>query len=163
MSETRITLRRIGEPFHFEAVNSTGNAVHIDAGAAIGGTGQGVRPMEMLLMGLAGCSGIDVISILRKQRQEIQDFQIEVVGERGESKLANPFTKIFMRFVLCGPIEESHLKRAIELSMEKYCSVAKTLEKTATISWEYTLTPSTRSGQAPSTRTEDGDLKQVTG
>ncbi len=139
MSETRITLRRIGEPFHFEASNSAGNTVHIDAGAAIGGTGKGVRPMEMLLMGLAGCSGIDVVSILRKQRQEIETMDVEVVGERGESQLANPFTKIVVRFALSGPIEESHLKRAIELSMEKYCSVAKTLEMTATITWEYTL------------------------
>ncbi|MFZ5629954.1 MAG: OsmC family protein [Spirochaetota bacterium] len=139
MSETRISLRRIGEPFHFEATNSAGNTVHIDAGAAIGGTGKGVRPMEMLLMGLAGCAGIDVVSILRKQRQEIAAMDVEVVGERGESQLANPFTKIVVRFALRGPMEESHLKRAIELSMEKYCSVAKTLEKTATITWEYTL------------------------
>ena len=139
MSETRITLRRIGEPYHFEATNSAGNTVHIDAGAAIGGTGKGVRPMEMLLMGLAGCSGIDVISILRKQRQQIDAMDVEVVGERGEGQEATPFTKIVVRFALRGAIEESHLKRAIELSMDKYCSVAKTLEKTATITWEYTL------------------------
>jgi putative redox protein len=139
MSETRITLRRIGEPFHFEAQNATGNRVEIDAGAAIGGTGKGARPMELLLMGLAGCAGIDVISILQKQRQSIESIEIDVVGVRGESKLANPFTQIRMVFALRGTIEESHLKRAIELSMEKYCSVAKTLEKTATITWEYTL------------------------
>lgn len=141
MSETRITLRRIGEPFHFEGSNSAGNTVHIDAGPAIGGTGKGVRPMEMLLMGLAGCSGIDVITILRKQRQVIDGMDVEVLGERGESQEANPFTKILVRFILRGQIEDVHLKRAIELSMNKYCSVAKTLEKTATISWEYRLIP----------------------
>lgn len=155
MSETRISLHRIGEPFHFEASNSAGNTVHIDAGPAIGGTGKGVRPMEMLLMGLAGCSGIDVISILRKQRQAIEAMDVEVVGERGESQLATPYTKIVVRFALRGPIEEGHLKRAIELSMEKYCSVAKTLEKTASITWEYTLNPSTS--------TDDGDPKRITG
>lgn len=141
MSETRITLRRIQEPFYFEARNATGNTVHIDAAPAIGGTGKGVRPMEMLLMGLAGCSGIDVISILRKQRQSIAAMEIEVTGERGESPGANPFTKIMIKFILHGEIEEHHLRRAIELSLTKYCSVAKTLEKTATIDWEYQLNP----------------------
>ncbi|MBL8034920.1 MAG: OsmC family protein [Leptospiraceae bacterium] len=141
MSLTKVSLTRIGEPFHFEAKNSAGNAVHIDAGAAIGGTGKGARPMELLLMGLAGCSGIDVITILRKQRQTIESMSVEVEGERGESQEANPFTGIVVKFALTGPIDENHLKRAIELSMDKYCSVAKTLEKTATIRWEYTLNP----------------------
>ena len=142
MPETRITLRRIGEPFHFEATNATGNIVHIDASAAIGGTNKGVRPMEMLLMGLAGCSGIDVVSILRKQKQPIDAMEIEVSGERPERQLAAPFEKIHVRFILHGAIEEAHLRRAIELSMEKYCSAAKTLEKTATITWEFSLNPS---------------------
>lgn len=139
MSTTRITLRRIGEPFHFEASNAAGNTVHIDAGAAIGGTGKGARPMELLLMGLAGCSGIDVIMILNKQRQKITSFEVEVVGERDDKPGATPFKDIAIRFHLRGDIEEAHLKRAIALSMEKYCSVAKTFEKTATIKWEYTI------------------------
>lgn len=143
MSQTRITLSRIGEPFHFEARNEAGNTVMIDAGPAIGGTGKGARPMELLLMGLAGCSGIDVVTILRKQRQTITAMDVEVLGERGESQEANPFTAIVVKFALKGEIEEAHLKRAIELSMEKYCSVAKTLEKTATITWEYKLNGST--------------------
>lgn len=139
MSVTKVTLERIGEPFHFEAKNAAGNTVHIDAGAAIGGTGKGTRPMELLLMGLAGCSGIDVVTILRKQRQNIQAMRVDVEGERGESQEANPFQKIRVLFTLAGEVEENHLKRAIELSMDKYCSVAKTLDKTATISWEYKL------------------------
>lgn len=141
MAATKVSIRRIGEPFHFEATNAAGKTVHIDAGPAIGGTGQGVRPMEMLLMGLAGCSGIDVITILRKQRQTIEEMSVEVIGERGEAQEANPFTDIVVKFSLKGPIEDHFLKRAIELSMEKYCSVAKTLEKTATIRYEYTLLP----------------------
>lgn len=139
MSLTKISAVRIGEPFHFEAKNEAGNAVMIDAGAAIGGTGKGVRPMELLLMGLAGCASIDVISILRKQRQNIASVKVDVEGERGESQEANPYKNIKVKFSLTGEIEDAHLKRAIELSMEKYCSVAKTLEKTATINWEYTL------------------------
>ncbi|AFM13248.1 OsmC family protein [Turneriella parva] len=139
MSATKITLTRIGEPFHFEAKNAAGNTVQIDAGPAIGGTGKGARPMELLLMGLAGCSGIDVVTILQKQRQTVEAMSVEVVGERGESQEANPFTNIVVRFSLAGQIEDHFLKRAIELSMDKYCSVAKTLEKTATISYEYAL------------------------
>lgn len=139
MPETRIVLNRVGEPFHFEAVNATGNSVHIDAGPALGGTGQGARPMELLLMGLAGCSGIDVVMILNKQRQKIDSIEIVATGDRGEAQEANPFTKIHLQFKLRGAIEASHLERAIRLSLEKYCSAAKTLEKAATITWEYTL------------------------
>lgn len=139
MPQTRITLSRIGEPYYFEATNATGNTVHLDAGAAVGGTGKGARPMELLLMGLAGCSGIDVVNILRKQRQEIIAFDIEVVGERGDSAGANPFTEIYINFILKGNIDEDHLKRAIELSIEKYCSAAAMLEKTAKIKWDYSL------------------------
>ncbi len=139
MAVTKISMERIGEPFHFEARNAAGNTVLIDAGAAIGGTGKGARPMELLLMGLAGCSGIDVVTILRKQRQNIATMRVDVEGERGESQEANPFQNIRVVFDLSGEIDENHLKRAIELSMDKYCSVAKTLDKTATITWEYKL------------------------
>lgn len=139
MPQTRITLRRIGEPYYFEATNATGNTVHLDAGASVGGTGKGARPMELLLMGLAGCSGIDVVNILRKQKHEIAAFDIEVVGARGDSAGANPFTEIHINFILKGVIDEDHLKRAIELSIEKYCSAAAMIEKTAKIKWDYSL------------------------
>jgi putative redox protein len=143
MATTKITMERIGEPFYFELKNSSGNTAHIDAAPAIGGTGKGVRPMEMVLMGLAGCSGIDVVNILRKQRQAIETLRVEVEGERGDSQEANPFTQIRVKFSLTGAIDEEHLKRALELTFEKYCSVAKTLEKTAKIDWEYKLNGST--------------------
>jgi len=139
MSLTKVSLTRIGEPFYFEAKNSAGNTIHIDAGSAIGGTGKGVRPMELLLMGLAGCSGIDVVMILQKQRQKIESMHVEVVGERDEGDAATPYKRIVIKFIFKGEIEELHLKRAIDLSLEKYCSVAKTLDKTATITAEYSL------------------------
>jgi putative redox protein len=139
MSETRIQLKRIGDPFHFEATNAAGNTVEIDAGPAIGGTGKGVRPMELLLMGLAGCAGIDVLSILRKQRQPVAEMEVEVMGVRGEGLEATPYQNIHIVFRLKGEMEDDHLKRAIALSLDKYCSVAKTLDKTATITSEYQL------------------------
>lgn len=146
MATSRITLERIGEPFYFELKNAAGNTAYIDAAPAIGGTGKGVRPMEMLLMGLAGCSGIDVVNILRKQRQTIDSMRVEVEGDRGESDGANPFENIRVKFLLTGEIDESHLKRALELTFDKYCSVAKTLEKSAQISWEYRLNSSAEHG-----------------
>ncbi|MCX7633483.1 MAG: OsmC family protein [Turneriella sp.] len=139
MPLTRVILKRIGEPYHFEARNETGNSVLIDAGSALGGTGRGARPMELLLMGLAGCSAIDVVLILNKQKQEITAIEIEAHGERGDAPGANPFTAIHLIFRLRGSIDAAHLERAIKLSLEKYCSAAKMLEKTAKITWEYEL------------------------
>lgn len=135
----KITLVRVSEPFHFEAFGENGKSVHIDAATSLGGTESGVRPMEMLLQALAGCASIDIISILRKQRQEISGFSAEVEGERESGKDANLFRRIKVAFHVSGNVDENHLKRAIALSMEKYCSVAKTLEKTAEITWSYIL------------------------
>ena len=134
-----ISLKRIGSPYHFEAVNANGNKVSIDAAAEIGGTNSGARPMELFIMGLGGCSGIDVVNILNKQKQEISDFQINIQAERnikdGDTSL---FSDIHIEFVLKGKISEDKLEKAIALSLEKYCSAAKTLEKTAKItsSWK---------------------------
>jgi putative redox protein len=84
--------------------------------------------MQMLLMALAGCSAIDIISILKKQRQQIDDFQIEVEGEREDiEEVAKIFTDIKIHFQFKGKVEPEKAKRAVELSMEKYCSVEKTL------------------------------------
>ncbi len=135
----KIELDRIEKPFLFELKNEQGNKILIDASPAIGGTDQGVRPMELLLMGLAGCASIDVIHILNKQQISIDSYQVQVEGERETGKDANLFQDIKIHFVVKGKVEEEKLKRAIELSLEKYCSVAKTLEKTAKINYSYEL------------------------
>ena len=126
----KITLKRIDDAFHFEAKNEDGRTVQIDAAEKIGGRNQGVRPMQMLLMGAAGCAAIDIISILKKQRQDISDFDIEADGERevpavkGEAAV---FNEVAIHFKLKGKIDAEKAKRAVELSMEKYCSASKTL------------------------------------
>lgn len=135
----KVELNRIGVPYHFEIKNETGNSIQVDASPKIGGTDKGVRPMELLLMGLAGCSGIDVISILNKQRQNPKDFKVTVNGEREEGKDANLFVDIQVHFEVTGEVEPDKLERAIQLSLEKYCSVAKTLEKTAKINYTYKI------------------------
>ena len=124
----KISLNRIDDAFHFEAKNEDGMTVHIDAAEKIGGRNQGVRPMQMLLMAAAGCAAIDIISILKKQKQEISDFEIEAEGEREKVKdLAAVFTDVNIHFKLKGKVNLEKAKRAAELSMEKYCSASKTL------------------------------------
>ena len=135
----KIALKRIESPFHFEAVNETGNTVSIDASPAIGGAGLGARPMELLLMGLGSCSGIDIISILNKQRQNVSDFQVSIEAERESGKTANLFTKIHLHFDVFGDVEQEKLENAIHLSLDKYCSVVKILEKSAEINHSFTI------------------------
>lgn len=135
----KVNLERIEKPFLFEIKNETGNKILVDASQSIGGSSKGVRPMELLLMGLAGCASIDVIHILKKQQIEIESYSVVVDGERESGKEANLFHEIKIHFFVKGIIEENKLKRAIELSLEKYCSVAKTLEKTAKIIYTYEL------------------------
>jgi putative redox protein len=95
--------------------------------------------MELLLMGVAGCSSIDIITILKKQRQEITSFKAEVEGIRVPIEDAKPFKEITVIFFLEGKIDADKAMRAAELSFDKYCSVSKTLEPTATIHFKVVL------------------------
>ena len=138
MSTTTVELTRVDDAFHMEGKNSMGNTVHIDGSPAIGGNNMGARPMELLLMGLGGCSGIDVISILKKQRQNLTDLKISLEGARPDKEPA-PFEKIHVKFALEGELDRDKVQRAIELSMDVYCSAAKTLEQAADITWSFTV------------------------
>ena len=136
----KIELKRVNDAFHFQAKNEMGNRVDIDGPAKIGGSNIGPNPMELLIMGLGGCSGIDVVMILKKQKQEIEHFEISIDAER-EVVDAPPslFTWINVHFKLTGQIDKEKAERAVALAMEKYCSVARTLEKTAKISFTLSL------------------------
>ena len=124
--------------YKFIATNSDGKTAVLDGPTSIGGFGDGLRPMEMILMGLAGCSSFDLLSILKKQRQIIDDLEIIVKGKRAES-IPAVYTDIFLLYKLKGKIDETKLKKALELAVEKYCSVAEMLNKTAKINWDYQL------------------------
>jgi putative redox protein len=130
-----VVLKRIDQDFHFEAVGSSPVPVHIDAAEGIGGHNAGARPMELLLMGLGGCTAIDVILILKKQRQIIEDFQIRLSGtrEKIEGTEKTPFRTIHIQFELKGQIDGSKALRAIQMSMEKYCSATAQLEPSSLI------------------------------
>jgi putative redox protein len=126
----KISLRRIDDAFNFEAKNEDGRTVLIDAAENIGGRNLGVRPMQMMLMGAAGCAAIDIVSILKKQKQEITGFEIDADGERetpAHTGEAAVFNNVNILFRLTGKIDPEKAKRAVELSMEKYCSASKTL------------------------------------
>ncbi|MHA8072992.1 OsmC family protein [Aquirufa sp. HETE-40SA] len=130
-----VVLNRLDQDFHFEAKGSSPIPVHIDAAEGIGGHNAGARPMELLLMGLGGCTAIDVILILKKQRQIVEDFQIRVSGDREkiEGTEKTPFRQINIQFELKGQIDGSKALKAIQMSMDKYCSATAQLEPSSTI------------------------------
>ncbi|MDV7698530.1 OsmC family protein [Chryseobacterium soli] len=130
----KITLNRINDDFLFECTNSQGNSILLDNTSQPGA--KGVSPMESVLMAVAGCSGIDVVSILKKQRQGITDFKAEVEGERVVVEDAKPFKAIKVKFFLEGTVDPKKAAKAAELSFEKYCSVSKTLEPNVEIVYE---------------------------
>lgn len=132
----KITLKRINENYHFELQNERGHKVYLDSRAEFGGDDLAPSPMELLLMGVAGCSAIDIISILKKQRQNITGYYAEVEGERVQIEEAKPFKSIAVTVYLEGIIDEEKAAKAAQLSFEKYCSVSKTIEPTATIYYQ---------------------------
>lgn len=131
----KITLNRINDDFLFECTNSLGNSILLD-NLSQSENSKGVSPMESVLMAVAGCSGIDMVSILKKQRQEITNFKAEVEGERVQVDEAKPFKTILVKFFVEGKIDPKKAERAAALSFEKYCSVSKTLEPNVTVNYE---------------------------
>lgn len=108
----------------FEAESGTGHSLIIDGPPDMGGQNRGMRPMEMLLLGTAGCSTFDVLTMLKKGRQDVTDCVCEVEAERADAVPA-VFTKIHLHFVVTGKgVKENQVKRAVQLSAEKYCSAS---------------------------------------
>jgi len=138
----KIEINRIDQDFRMEAVNEKGNAIVMDAGAADGGHDSGMRPMQLLLAAMGGCSAIDLIAILRKQREPLNDLKITVTGEREQGVVPALYTEVHAHFKLFGDINPEKAERAVQLSVEKYCSVAKTLEKTAKVTYSFEIVKS---------------------
>ncbi len=135
----RVDIQRINEAFHLEATNEKGNKVYIDGAPDIGGSDLAFRPMQLMLAAVGGCSSIDVISILQKQRQVVTDYRVSIEAEREKDKTPALFTTVHLHFVLKGTLDAEKVRRAIELSVEKYCSVVKIMEKTATITHSFEI------------------------
>ena len=133
----KITLNRINDDFLFECTNAAGNSILLDNTSQPGA--KGVSPMESVLMAVAGCSGIDMVSILKKQRQNVTKFSAEVEGERIQVDDAKPFKSILVKFFVDGDVDPAKAQKAAQLSFEKYCSVSKTLEPNVTVNYEVTV------------------------
>ena len=123
----------------FVAESGSGHSVVMDGSPEHGGRNLGVRPMEMLLMGLGGCTAFDVMLMLQKSRQNVVDCEIELKSVRAD-EIPKVFTEINMHFIVSGhSLNEKHVARAISLSAKKYCSASKMLEKTASITHSYEI------------------------
>ncbi len=123
----------------FLGESASGHAVVMDGPPEHGGRNLGVRPMEMLLLGMGGCTAFDVVHILRKGRQPVTDCVAELTAERAETD-PKVFTRIHVHFVIKGRgLGEAHVRRAVELSAEKYCSASIMLGKVAQISHDFEI------------------------
>lgn len=109
--------------------DADGHVMRMDIPIDQGGNGSGFRPMQSLLAALCGCSSVDIISILKKQRQELINLKIDADGKREEGTEPSLWKQVDVKFFLEGNIEATKAKRAVDLSIEKYCSVAETLRK----------------------------------
>ncbi len=135
----KISIKRTDNDFAMEAVNEDGNVLNMDGAINIGGHATGFRPMQLLLAAVGGCSAIDVILILKKQKQNIEEFDVEVEGGREKIEDYSLFRNITLHFKIKGEVDLDKAERAVKLSIEKYCSVSKTLEPTAKINYKVTV------------------------
>jgi putative redox protein len=135
----KIEINRLNDGFHLQGVNDTGNTVDMDASADVGGTGLGMRPMQLLLTALGACGTIDIINILKKQRQPLEDIKITVTGEREPDAVPAPYIAAHIHFRLFGKLDTDKVQKAVSLSVEKYCSVAETIKKTTKITYSFEI------------------------
>jgi putative redox protein len=136
----KVELERVNGAFGFQASDAHGHTVKIDTSPETGGENFGVRPMQLLLMGLGGCSGIDILSILKKQRQNVTEFRMRIEGEREAGKDPSLWKTITLVFEFKGNVDQDKAEKACALSMDKYCSVSETLKRAgASISWKVVI------------------------
>lgn len=126
----------------FIGESETGHAVVLDGAPDAGGRNLGMRPMEMLLIGMGACTSFDVVTILKKARQPITDCVAEIDAERA-NEVPKVFTKIHVHFVVTGKgLNPTQVERAVKLSAEKYCSASIMLGKAAEISHDFEIVES---------------------
>ncbi|HUX87413.1 MAG TPA: OsmC family protein [Chloroflexota bacterium] len=137
MTESLSGSARLLDGMAFSAESESGHTIVLDAAEAVGGGNRGPRPVELLLLGLAGCTGMDVISILRKMRQDVSGYEVRVVGSRAESH-PKVFTEITVEHVVRGRgLSPDSVRRAVELSATRYCPASAMLGKAAQIKEQF--------------------------
>ncbi|MDA8101088.1 MAG: OsmC family protein [Nitrospiraceae bacterium] len=130
---------RLVQDMQFEGSATSGHQLIMDADDASGGQNKGFRPMELLLVGFGGCTGMDVISILRKKRQNVSSLEMNIQGEKTDD-YPKIYKQVRIEYVVRGrDIQKEAVERAIELSLHKYCSVGATLAKAGTIEHRYRI------------------------
>lgn len=132
----KIEINRLNDHLLMEAMNEDGQTVVMD------GESEAMRPMQMLLSSLGGCSTIDVILILKKQREPIEDIKVVITGERYEERVPKTFKRIQLHYIIKGKVSLDKAKRAIDLSMEKYCSVSMMLKDAVEIEYSFEVVDS---------------------
>lgn len=136
----RIEITRTNDAYAFTATDESGHSLYMDAAGAIGGNDSGFRPMQTLLAALGGCSGVDIVSILKKQRQEPAGLHMRIDGEREQGKEPSLWKTVHILFQFTGNIDEEKARKACSLSVDKYCSVAATLRAAGcSITWDIAI------------------------
>lgn len=134
-----IKIKWLNKGLHMEAENETGGKIRIDGNSQIGGLEGGMAPMQLLLAGIGGCSLIDALGILEKQREPLENAVVEVSGDKQKKGTYSEFSTIHMHYIFEGKLDENKVRKALELSITKYCSVSKALEKTSRISYDFEI------------------------
>lgn len=124
-----------GGKMRFQAETPSGHTVTLDAAPEVGGENEGPRPTELLLAATGACSGIDIVDILRKMRLTVESFAMEVSGERAEEH-PRRFTHVHIHYRLSGDLPVDKVRRAVDLSRDKYCSVSQSLNAEVITSFE---------------------------
>jgi putative redox protein len=132
-SSMTLSLKRTHDALHFRGTNGSFSLPIASSDAQ-----EGLTPMEMTALSVLGCSSIDILTILNKQKQEVDDFSADIDAERAEGA-PRVFTDLLMHYELTGDVTPDKVRRAIELSLDKYCSVSNMVKHTATITYAFTV------------------------
>ena len=136
MAQVSVTWQH--EDLLLKAENDTGNTIVLDSSVSVGGKNRGARPLQLMLISLAGCTSMDVLSILQKKREPVQDFQVIVTAEQAESH-PKVFTSMHIEYVITGDVSEKAVQRAIDLSENIYCPAQAMLRPAAAITSSYRI------------------------
>ena len=139
MSEMRAEIRHVAG-LTFAGKADSNHWVVMDGPTAFGGFEGGTKPMELLLIALGGCTGMDVVSLLQKMKVKFEDFRIEISAERKEEH-PKVFTKVHIKYIVRSSEPKEKIEKAVELSQKKYCSVSAILRQTAEITYECDVRP----------------------
>lgn len=150
MKTVKVNVRQQDALYHFKGTNSEGHTVDMDDwGGYESGNGSGATPMELVIMGLAGCTGIDIADILHKQKQQVDVFDMEVVGKKPAGVAPSIYRTVNLSCRFEGVIDEKKVRRAIELSLGKYCSISDMLKRSGTqVSYDFEINGKTYEGQS---------------